>query len=96
MLILWIGAVLVLLIFIDFLMNVQINPIAPLIPSVLIPLGIYMMKNQDMQLLLVIGDGPPQRHIYVVDYVNLTVLPISLISVHLNYVFYQPDISEIL
>ena len=45
MLILWIGASLVVLIFIDFLMNVQINPMAPLIPSVLIPLGIYMMKT---------------------------------------------------
>ena len=45
-LIFWIGAGLVVLIFIDFLIhNVQINPIAPLIPSVLIPLGIYMMKT---------------------------------------------------
>ena len=45
-LIFWIGAGLVVLIFIDVLIyNVQINPIAPLIPSVLIPLGIYMMKT---------------------------------------------------
>ena len=45
-LIFWIGAGLVVLILIDFLIhNVQFNPIAPLIPSVLIPVGIYMMKT---------------------------------------------------
>ena len=45
MLIFWIGAGLVVLIFIDFMMNVKINPMAPLIPFILVSLGIYMMKT---------------------------------------------------
>lgn len=45
MLILWIGAGLVVMIFIDFLMNDGISPMALLIPFVLVPLGIYMMKT---------------------------------------------------
>ena len=45
MLFLWIGAGLVALIFIDFMMNVKINPMAPLIPFILVSLGIYMMKT---------------------------------------------------
>ena len=45
MLFLWIGAGLVVLIFIDFMMNVKINPMAPLIPFILFSLGIYMMKT---------------------------------------------------
>ena len=45
MLILWIGAGLVVMIFIDFLMNDGISPMALFIPFVLVASGIYMMKT---------------------------------------------------
>ena len=45
-LIFWIGCGLLVQIFIDFLFyEVQINPLGILIPFILIPLGIYMMKT---------------------------------------------------
>ena len=45
MLILWIGAGLLVSMFVDFLMHDEISLIATLVPFVFIPLGIYLMKT---------------------------------------------------
>ena len=45
MIILWVGAGLLVLMFVDFLMNDKISPMGPVIPLVCIPLGIYLMKT---------------------------------------------------